>query len=168
MIRSETEYKEAVRRLKEQDELLSQQKQKLEVVLVQFRLSDRVEPGERIRAKVYLRYRHIGGKKRIQVKKTVALRVVDECNGSITDAEVQKNYTIARLAHSIKSMAVCYQDKKFSAARKTLHKALGQVDRLHAKRTDKDLLRVRAIAENYYQQLRPKSIIQETSDAALN
>ena len=30
MIRSESEYKEAVRRLKEQDQLLSEQKQKLE------------------------------------------------------------------------------------------------------------------------------------------
>lgn len=126
-----------------------------QVVLACFRVTDDVKTGTKLPVKVRLSYRPIADEKSVVVKRSSKLRVDDECSEAIADVEVRKNYSIARLADSIRTMAVSYQDKQTDVARKVLADALAEADKRHPKCSDKDILRVRKIAMNYCKVLTP-------------
>ncbi len=125
-----------------------------QVLLVRFRLADGAKVKDAASLTARLNYRDIATGNEIVVERSLALPKKPKKEIDILqDGEVRKNLTIAELAQSIKLMAFAYEEEKYKAGKQHLVDALCAADKRYPECGDKDILRVRKIAQTYVKRM---------------
>ncbi|MGE0142259.1 MAG: VWA domain-containing protein [Planctomycetota bacterium] len=119
-----------------------------QVVLARCRLDREARSPRELEARAELRYRRAGDDRAVEVETTAHLDPRADGDG-LTDPEVRKNYTIARLALGMHEMADAASRSCWAEADRALRRELRFARDQFASREDTDVRRVVEIAEQY-------------------
>jgi Ca-activated chloride channel homolog len=126
-----------------------------EVVLLRFRLAEKMALPARLPVKVRLSYYDLERKRQIIKTQEAFLSAPDGLHGDfLKDPEVCKNYSIAVLAQAIRGMAEACEAQRFRDAENLLTNAIDKTLWRYPNLEDRDIARTLSIARRYRDNLK--------------
>jgi hypothetical protein len=126
-----------------------------QVVLLRFRLAERISTLARLPVRVRFTYYDLERKRQIVKTEESFLTVKDGRPGDmLKDPEVGKNYSIALLAQAIRDMARAYEAQRFQEAENLIATAIVKTYQRYPHLEETDIMRTLSIAQKYQNELR--------------
>ncbi len=120
-----------------------------QVVLVKFKARSFAEAGC-LPVEVRLAYQDVKQKKPVVERAVAHVRLSETTALSpLEDVEVKKNYTIARMARTLKDMARAWRGRRYEKAETLVNRTLNQVRHRYPSGQDRDIRRVFETLEKY-------------------
>lgn len=125
-----------------------------QVIMMRFNLQNRNVFKQYLPVKVTLSYEDVEHKKFVTKTEEATIRISERTvNTAIVDEEVKKNFTIACVSQAIKDTIACYERGNYNQASSIAREAVSRAYERYPSMTDKDIVYVLDILEDYRQKL---------------